>query len=427
MGASQNNNPVKQQLFDLDLSANIYTATRMKKWNQVFRTSVVLKQDVQPEILSQAISDLQSRFPTFYVQLKTGFLRYKLRPTQNEDFLELEKDYPCRPMHIGSGQKPMFRVLYFKKRISVEFFHLVTDGSGSLVYLKTLLARYFELLGCQIEKTQGVLDINEEPKESETEDSFRKIFNCKEEKAPRGEAAAYQYRPEKKKNYLKIISGQISVDQLKHITKPTGATITGYLVAVYIYAFYQNMLPNKSKKPIKISVPANLRRLFDSETLRNFSLFANVGIDPQSRDYTFDEILSEIVPKIKKSLSKEMLSRMASTNVSDSNLLIFRLAPLLLKRLILKIGAAIYGSRLMTSSQTNLGIITVPPRMEEHVDHFEMLIGEILKNALNCATITYQDTIAITFTSTSAVTDIQRFFFAFLAEQGLHVSIQSNV
>ncbi|HZK39631.1 MAG TPA: hypothetical protein VFD23_05720 [Clostridia bacterium] len=427
MDASKNNNPVKQQLFDLDLSANIYTATRMKKWNQVFRTSVVLKQDVQPEILSQAISDLRDRFPTLYVQLKTGFFRYKLRPAQNEDFLELEKDYPCRRMHIGSGQKPMFRVLYFQKRISVEFFHLVTDGSGSIVYLKTLLARYFELQGRQIAKTHGVFDIHDEPKESETEDSFRRIFNYKEEKISRGEPSAYQYRPETKQNYLKIVSGLMSVDQVKQITKPTGATITQYLVAAYMYAFYQNMLPNKSKKPIKISVPANLRSLFGSETLRNFSLFANIGIDPQSRDYTFEEILSEIVPKIKKDLSKEALGRVASANASDSNLLIFRLAPLPLKRLILKIGAVLYGTRLMTSSQTNLGIVTVPQEMEEHIDHFEIMIGEIIKNAINCATITYQDVLNVTFTSTSALTDIQRFFFTFLSEQGIHISIQTNV
>ena len=427
MSTTHNSNNGKQQLFDLDTSAYIYTATRLKKWNQVYRFSTILKQDVQPEILSQAIADLRGRFPTFYTQLKAGFFQYKLRTVQDVDILEREHEYPCRPIRVGSGEKPMFRVLYFKNRISVEVFHLVADGGGCIVYTKTLLARYFELLGFQIEKTHGVLDINENPKESETQDSFRKMFSTKEERLPRAEDAAYQYRPELKENYMRVIRGLMSVDELKLLTKAKGVTITQYFAAVYIYAFYQNMLPNKSEKPIKISIPSDLRRLFGSETLRNFSLFTNVGIHPKSRDYTFDEILSEIAPKIKEGLNKEALSPIASANVSDSNLLAFRMAPLLLKRLILWIGATLYGPRVITSAQSNLGILTVPAGMEDKVDHFEMMIGETGKNYINSAAITYNDILDITFTSKSEATDIQRYFFTFLTAQGIKVSIQSNV
>lgn len=424
---SQGKAQIKPKIFDLDTPSNIYPAIRTKKWNQVFRVSVVLKQDIQPEILSQAIADLKERFPTFYVQLKTGFFRYKLIETMDTDVLIPENDYPCLPVVVGSGQKPMFRVLYIKNRVSLEVFHVLTDGGGALCFLKNIVARYLELLGCQFEDTHGVVDYAEEPKDYETEDAFKKLYQKGLKRISRNEPSAYQYKPVYKENYLNVIHGLLRVDELKQLTKAKGVTITEYLTAVYIYAFYLDMLPKISKKEIRISVPCELRRLFDLRTLRNCSLYANIGVHADRSDYTFDEILAETVIKLKEGLKKETLSRIATTNIEDTNLLAYRLSPVFLKNFYLKVGVALFGPRIMTTSFSNFGIVTVPQGIEEQIDHFEFMLGSTPKSMLNCGTVTFGNIINVTFACVSEATNVQRHFFKFLSEQGINIRIQSNV
>jgi len=411
----------------LDTPSNIYTATKTKKWNQVFRVSAVLKQDIDPLVLAQAVTDMKERFPTFYVQLKPGFMNYKLIEVMDTHVVTEENDYPCQPVPVGSGQKPMFRVLYLRNRLSLEVFHALTDGGGALSFLKNIAARYLEILGVEFDNTDGVVDYSEEPKEAEIEDSFKTLYSKDVKRITRAEPPAYQYRPPLKDDYLRVIHGLMQVDELKKLTKAKGVTITDYLTAVYIYAFYQDMLPNKSKKQIRISVPVELRRLFGFQTLRNCALYANIGIYPQKKDYTFDDILAETVIKLKEGFDKETLRRIASTNTADANLAGFRYSPVFMKNLYLRIGFLMYGPRLVTTSFSNFGIVTVPQAVKEHVDHFEFMIGSTKKCALNCGTVTFGNVLNVTFAAVSDATNVQRLFFTFLSEQGVPVRIQSNI
>lgn len=417
----------KSQTFDLDSSAIIYAATQKKEWNRTFRVAATLKQKVEPKVLAKAIADLQPRFPTLYVQLETGFFDYKVRTVHDTAILTQESAYPCRPVLVGRGEKPMFRVTYFENRIAIEIFHLVTDGTGVMCLLKSILARYLELQGFQVDKTDGVLSMSDVPSEHETEDSFKKLKCENTIKVSRNEAPAYKYFPQDKDNYFKLTHGYFSVEELKTLTKAKSVTVTEYLVALYAWAFYNNMLPEKSEKPIKISVPTDLRRLFASTTLRNFSLFTNVSIYPQKKDYTFDEFLQLAKQQMNEGFKKETLLSAACKNVTDANMAVFRYMPLSLKKAILKIGYALLGDKLITSSMSSLGIVTVPKGMGDHVDHFDMISGGTLKNFINCGILSFNGVMNVNFSSRCEATDIQRIFFTYLSERGVNIEVQSNV
>lgn len=426
-------NQARPQSYPLDNAANIYPAARTRSWSATFRLGAILKEEVRPDLLARAVDDLSPRFPYFYVQLKQGFFWYRLRSVPDTDLVDREADYPCRPLKIGRSKKPLFRVVYYKKRIAVEFFHALTDGTGACIFLKSLLARYFTLLGYEIPCTHGVLSPDGAPETCETEDSYQSLYQRADRGISRREDAAYQYNAPSSGDYLRVVHGLIPVDQLKQVTKAKGVTITEYLVAVYLYAFYQDLckrrevLRKKREKPIKVSVPANLRPLFGSQTLRNFALFANVGIDPRKKEYTFDEILREATQKLRAGLNKETLRQTASQNVSDARMGIARFSPNFLKRPVLKLSFHLFGERLYTSPFSNLGVMAVPPEMEPLIDRFETIIGETAKNIIYCAAISYRNLLNVTFSSTSDQTDIQRYFLTFLAAQGVDVRVESNV
>lgn len=427
MAVPQKNSAGQGQTFDLDGSGIIYAVTNKKNWNRVFRVSAVMKDEVQPEILQRAVADLRKRFPTFFTQLDTDFYNYKLRTVNDADVVEKEDEYPCGHILAGSGNKPMFCVKYFKNRISLEIFHVISDGTGAMCFLKNIVARYLELLGCIIEKTDGVLDLKSAPSQNELEDSYKKVSGGEGKKTSRAESAAYRYRQPITGDLFKLTHGFMRFDELKTITKEAGVTITEYLAALYTWSFYKNMLPANNKKPFKLSVPVDLRRLFDSETLRGFSLYVNTCTYPGTSDLSFNSILTEVTGQMREGFKKENLAKRVADNTSAQSSTAFRLMPLFLKKTVLKLGYLLLGEKTMTTAFTNLGVLNFPSGMDSHVDHFDFVAGGTMGNYINCAIVSCNGIMEVVFSSRSESTDVQQTFFTFLSKQGINIEVQSNV
>ena len=68
-----------------------------------------------------------------------------------------------------------FRVKYYKNTINIEFFHVLTDGTGGMGFLKALTSEYLKLLGTNISQNNLILDIKEEPAKEEYENAFKNI------------------------------------------------------------------------------------------------------------------------------------------------------------------------------------------------------------------------------------------------------------
>lgn len=79
-----------------------------------------------------------------------------------------------------------------------------------------------------------------------------------------------------------------------------------------------------------------------------------------------------------------------------------------------------------TAGLTNLGAIDVPDEMREFIDYFDVLMGQPFSPRTNCAVGSFGDTLSINFTSTIIETDVERYFFRKLVQEGLHVKIETN-
>ena len=428
-------NPIKEdceevsefpQWYPLDVAATIYPNARRYGWCTTYRFAFVMKETVDPEVLRQALKDIAPRFPSFFVNIKAGLFWYYFERTDDLDIVEPEDYYPCRYIQICESTKPAMRVLYYKNRISVETFHSICDGGSAIVFIKTLVARYLELKGVKIPRTEGIADIDEKPKKYEFEDSFRKHYDKNKKGLSRKEETAYCYKAPVIKNYFKVIHGLIPVEYLKAAAKSHSMTITEFLMVAYLYAFYKNA-PGKVNKPIKISVPASLRTRFESKSLRNFSYFTNVGFNPKGRtDITFEEIFEMVKGKLEAGLEKEELHKMICVNARDASNPILRVVPNFLKKPVMQFIFDHVGENKFTSGMTNLGVMKFPPEMSEHVERVECLLGSSPTKKLSCAMISYNSVMNISFTSDSDKTDIQRTFFRVLSERGVRVRIECN-
>ena len=129
----------------LDNAALIFPAIRRAEWVNVFRVSMTLKEDIDPRTLQRAVDHLKPRFPSVYVRLGSGLFWYFLEEVHAVPRVRQDYAYPLTHMGARELRRCCFRVLYYKNRIAVEFFHALTDGSGGMIFLKTLAAEYLRI------------------------------------------------------------------------------------------------------------------------------------------------------------------------------------------------------------------------------------------------------------------------------------------
>ena len=131
-----------EEWFALDDAAKIYPFSMEHGKMSMFRLSAYLKDAIIPELLQMALNFTMHRFPTFATTLKKGFFWHYLDTTKRRFSVMPESDIPCQPLKVSLSGSQSFRVLYHDNRISAEFFHVLTDGSGALEFFKALIAEY---------------------------------------------------------------------------------------------------------------------------------------------------------------------------------------------------------------------------------------------------------------------------------------------
>lgn len=411
----------------LDNAGKIYPAAMTKKWNAVFAVSAYLDSFVDGKKLQQAVADLAPRFPSMYVRLKKGFLWDSLVPATDFNVVEKASQSPCRMMKIKNSEKPLFRVVYDKSEIRAEFFHAVTDGTGAFEYLKALVFRYLQLSGKAPSHAAGVRDVEENPMAKEMQDDFLRIYE-KGNRCSRADSNAYQLKLEKKENYLSRTEICMPLDSLKAVAKEKyGCTVTQYAAAVYAMALlsvYKND-SSAAKKPVKLSVPVNLRRYWNSDTLRNFSSYVTINVTPE-KEYTFENVLELIRRGMAEKISKENMFKNVCQNVADEKMLIARLAPNAVKKIFMKSAFHMYGERKYTSTVTSVGYVRLPDEFSKRVRYMTATLGETSLNRINCAVVGYKNTLCVNITSVSDDNRVQSYFADFVRSQGIPVGLSTD-
>ena len=412
----------------LDNAALIFPAIRKRRWVNVFRLSATLSEPVDPALLQQAVCELMPRFPSMYVRLRTGMFWYYLEELDEPPEVREDYAYPLTLMQEKELRRCCLRVLYFRSRIAVEFFHSLTDGTGGLVYLKTLTARYLELrYGLSVPPEEGVLDRLEPPKPEELEDSFpvcsgRFILKDKEPNALRLRG---NYEP----NFLHLVTGVVPAEALLEAAHRYHATVTVFLAAVMeeaILRMQAERTPLKRRKPVKVTVPVNLRRLYGSRTLRNFVLTLNPGVDPRMGEYSLQELCRIMSAQLTAEATPQQMSGRIAANVTPQKILLLRLAPLPLKNFVMRRVYARRGESKGCINLSNLGVVRLPEAMAGFVQRVEFIIGPQMTYPNNCSLATLGEKTYLNMIRNIRQSDLERRFFSRLVELGIPVRIESN-
>ena len=414
----------------LDNAAKIYPAAMRKNWSNVFRQSITLNEDIDVDVLKSALKVTVKRFPSIAARLRKGVFWYYLEQLSSSPEIMEESSYPLVFMKKEEIRRCALRVIVYKNRIAVEFFHSLTDGTGALIFLKTLTAEYLEQkYSISIPNEFGVLDRKQKPLKEELEDSFLKYAGnvC----ASRKDTNAWRMVGEEEKNsFLNLTCFRIPLKETLEKAHEYNSTLTVFLSAVIMKALInlQNEKePDISKqKLIKLLIPVNLRKLFGSNTLRNFAMYTVPEIDTRLGEWTFGEICDVIKHKMGTEVTPKFMSSVIATNVKDERNTFLRLVPLPIKNAVMKAVFDSVGEKKSCLSFSNIGKIDLPEIMKKYVLRMDFILGVQAAAPYNCGMLSFGDTIYLNFIRNVRYAELEYYFHKVLEELGISALVESN-
>lgn len=415
--------------YRLDLSAIVYPTLQRRDFSSVYRLSVLLKENVRPEILQQAVDLSMKRFPTYKSAMRKGLFWRYLEPNDRPGpFVRPDVRNFCMPMPFKANNRYLVRVYYYERRISLEAHHSLGDGTGGMFLLQTITATYLRLLGHEISNGQFVMDIDAQPDPEEFEDAYMRYANAKVCPARPAEKT-YRVRGTREPFYtFNVIDGIMSTKEAIAVAKRYNATLTEYLNAVLLYSLLQKQEHDFHIRlhPVRIAMPVNLRRFFPSKTLRNFITMVYPSIDPRLGEYSFEEIVTQVHHFMRYYINEKFLRGDITTNAATKRNPLIRIVPLFIKDFVVRLFYTRVQDKNSSAGLTNMGAIRVPEDMKPYLERFDIYMGMPFSQRTNCAIISFEDTLTVNFASGIIEADVERRFFKKLVEDGIHVTVESN-
>ncbi|MBR3588554.1 MAG: alcohol acetyltransferase [Clostridia bacterium] len=410
----------------LDNAGKIFPGQNTRRWSNVFRLGVELKEEIDPEILKKALKITLERIPSLRVKMKKGFFWNYLEINDMECPVNPDIKNHCYRINFKENNGFLFRIYYHHNRIGIDFYHSLCDGYGGAVFLSTLTGEYLRLKGHSVSHNQFVLNVNEEPRDEELEDAYVRYSSSKA-KYISDETHVYHKRGTELPLHLcNYTVCTMSLEKLRELSKGYGVTITELFAAILLDIHYRKQLSEgKTKKEVSVQIPVNLRKAFPSKTLRNFVLCLMVKINPRLGKYTFEEILKKVSLQLKLVNDEKALDSLMTRNVNIEKKAV-KYVPLALKNFFIGLGFRINAEFSTSVLISNLGVITLPEDMKEHVERFFFFTGPGLVNGARCGVVTFGDKVAFTFSNRYKEDDIEREFLIRLGELGIPVTVTTN-
>ncbi len=412
-----------------DTVSIMFSAVDSRKTSRLFRISAIFKnEEVDPDRLREAVRIAMQRYPLYLHRNTKGFFWTYLEKAEGLPPVLPEEYRPAQLRRLGNDGEPEIVFLYYKRRLSIETTHVLGDGGGINELLKTVVAHYMILGGADRKLFEGIRFGDEKPSATEFEDPFGRYAN--NEKLPKLKRdRSYRIPYTYDKNYQNHISGLVDINEIKPLSKERGITIGEFLAAGIILAIIRT-----AKKPIEetiiVDVPVNIRNIFPSDTVRNFTSSIPLQFRPDGRtDYTFDEISGIIKGQLAEINTKETQQAFINSNYALTQKKILQVVPYFIKKPVLNMMQKKSHTKEMTIIMSNIGNISVPQVMSESIERFEVVSGDarVYDMPMFFYIMSMNGYMNITFGLSGKDRELCREYFRILSSMGVDVRIESSM
>ena len=353
--------------YKVDNVAKVFLATVSRRDPKTLRVSCTLKENIDPDLLQEAVlSAIQDR-PQVQMRIRRGIFWHYMENTDIMPVVTREQERLCPLLYVPARAMLHYQVTYFGKRINLDMFHAISDGTGALEFLNIIVLDYLRLkypgrfTDVTIHSGASASDL--------AQDSYRQFFGNMNLSAASGPGKAYHPAGLKLPyDQLQFFEIHMPTDQLLPKAKQIGVSLTSYIGAAWMIAIRDDMPPRKRSMPITITLPVNLRNYYPSQTNRNF--FNNVSVSHVfDSDITIDELAAEFDASLKEQLSEDNIKKQMDSFETMEYVAPVRAVPLFIKQIVVR-HAKKLSDRKVSMVFSNLGIRTLPAELEEMVDNY---------------------------------------------------------
>ena len=461
-GTEMKTQKIQKKWYKLDAFAKTYSSIISEGRTTCFRLSVLLSEEIDVGLLKKAALILQEKYPFYNSELKKGIFWNYLQHKKEDFQVEPENTYPCTDIK----KKNPLRIIYYRKKISVEIAHFLTDGVGAAEFLKDLTEKYLNLKYFSDNDNNKDDDFSKVPKDSENNNSKNNNRNSflknnknntddidKNNKSVKSEEniinsentdyvdlySKYMRKVNKEKTIksafhlpIKILekgqyhitTGEIALESIKKESEKYNTTVGKYLLAVY-FKVLLDKYPN-IRKQIVIGVPVDLRKIFSEKTYRNFFINITPSIDPSLGSYSLEEIIEYLKNYFKMKVTKKEFYKSIYKAINPMRNIFVKSIPYFIKRIFYPFVFDYYGEKGYTTGFSNLGILKMDEKYFQYIKGYRFLPPPSKRCKIKIGIISNDEKVYLTFGNLTTNHEIERDYFIYLRKRGLRAKISVN-
>lgn len=412
-----------QTWYKVDNAAKVFLATHTKRDPRVFRLSCTLTEEVDPDLLTEALVRTAREWPQFQVSLHRGLFWHYMEPTEEAPRAKPEDKPPCAPLYVPERRnRLLYRVSYYGARINLEMFHVLTDGNGGFVYLQSIVNNYLALAHPgEFDGSAGVPGMGSAA--AREQDSFRNFYAASGSKVvPQKKKKAFRFLALRLPyDQLQFFEGHLSASQVLAKARALGVSLTSYLGASLMLAIYAEMPVLERKMPISISLPVNLRNYYPSETARNFFNSIYVALTVSEED-TLETLAPLFDATLREAVKPESIRRQMDEFEKLEHMPAIRPIPLFIKNWVVGCFCKREGKQV-TAVLSNMGVLKTPAALAPYTKGYTAFSST---DSLFTCVCSYGDDLVLGTASAYRSTNALRRMYAGFAESGLDVTLYAT-
>lgn len=460
----------------LDNASNIFLAARSDVDPKVFRISAEVDHPVEADLLQDTLDETYDRYPLYHAVMRSGIFWSYMQDSDLRPVVAPETQHTCAPIYREDRRTLLFRVVHHRRRITLEIFHALSDGTGALWFLSDLLVAYTRRRasretgdagspprGCRSPERRSPErreSEQREPEQRESEqglvvDSFAHYFRARPRESGSGDGPSDRQRPpggglfrwrardrqtrrrprakvyrvpgtRTPDNRTRAVELTMSTADVLSLARQHEVSVTMFLTALFFESIRLSAQAASpaglgGRRTVAASLPVNLRQFFPSTSARNFFATVRVAHTYGEGDDDIETVSRELQRQFTPQVAPEALERKLRRFVRVERQPLSRVVPRVLKdRILSLINRA--NNRGLTVAASNLGRVSLPDLAEGEVRRMLFHVSAVRPQF--CA-ISHGDILTVSFTSPFTETDHIREFARLLTGRGVAVRVAS--
>lgn len=408
--------------YKADNVAKVFLATHNKRDTRSMRVSVALTEEVNKEVLQKALDKTIKECPQFQIRIRRGIFWHYMEQTEVKPKVVEENDRPC-PILYGENYRGIlhYKVSYYGKRINLDMFHAISDGTGAMEFLDILVLNYLKLI--HSDDMEGISFGTGSCLEQREQNSFSQFYEKGSTTGSIPKAKKSYQIGEAKLPYeqLQFIEIHLPASQMLTLAKKCNVSLGSFIGSQLMMAIYKNMPARQHNKPITISMPVNLRNFYPSETSRNFFNSIRVSYVFKGNE-TLEELCQIFDGQLKENIQPEKIRQTMNNFQQIERNIVARVAPLFIKQPVVKFFSK-RENRNVTAVLSNMGKRVVPENMQKYVAGYSAFCST---DSVFIVVNSYGDDLVLGVSSAFARTGYLREFLKALNSEGVQATVYAT-